>query len=67
MPPRRWSGVITRRLALGCGRVSALAAGLPVASRPRPVIGAFGEKIEERVERSRGKVRADVCHQRLMG
>jgi len=47
--------------------VSALAAGLPVASRPRPVIGAFGEKIEERVERSRGKVRADVCHQRLMG
>ena len=40
--------------------------GLPVAVRPRPRVDAFAEKIEEWVDRSRGKVRADVAHQRLV-
>jgi transposase len=40
--------------------------GLPVAGRPRPRRDAFAEKIEEWVERSRGKIRADVAHQRLV-
>jgi transposase len=40
--------------------------GLPVSVRGRPRVDAFAEKIEEWVVRSRGKVRADVCHQRLV-
>jgi transposase len=40
--------------------------GLPVAVRPRPLVDAFAEKIEEWVDRSRGKIRADVAHQRLV-
>lgn len=41
--------------------------GLPVAgARPRPRVDAFAEKIEEWVDRSRGKIRADVAHQRLL-
>ena len=40
--------------------------GLPQHVRPRPRVDAFAEKIEEWVERSRGKIRADVCHQRLV-
>jgi hypothetical protein len=40
--------------------------GLPVATRPRPRVDAFAEKVEEWVQRSRGKIRADVCHQRLV-
>jgi transposase len=40
--------------------------GLPVAVRPRPRVDAFAEKVEEWVDRSRGKIRADVCHQRLV-
>ena len=40
--------------------------GRPVAVRARPRVDAFAEKIEEWVERSRGKVRADVAHQRLV-
>jgi hypothetical protein len=40
--------------------------GLPVAVRPRPRVDAFAEKIEEWVDRSRGRVRADVAHQRLV-
>jgi transposase len=40
--------------------------GLPAPTRPRPRVDAFAEKIEEWVERSRGRVRADVCHQRLV-
>jgi hypothetical protein len=40
--------------------------GLPVASRPRPRVDAFAVKIEECVDRSRGRLRADVCHQRLV-
>lgn len=40
--------------------------GLPVAVRPRPRVDAFAEKIDEWVCRSRGKVRADVAHGRLV-
>src|SRR5918994_7352446 len=40
--------------------------GLPVAGRARPRVDAFAEKIEEWVDRSRGRIRADVAHQRLL-
>ena len=40
--------------------------GLPVHERTRPRLDEFAEKIEEWVERSKGKVRADVAHQRLV-
>ena len=40
--------------------------GLAVASRPRPRVDAFAGKIEEWVDRSRGRIRADVAHQRLV-
>ena len=40
--------------------------GLPVHARPRPQVDAFAEKIDEWVERSRGKIRADVAHQKLL-
>ncbi|MGA2929246.1 MAG: IS21 family transposase [Solirubrobacteraceae bacterium] len=39
--------------------------GLAVAARPRPAIGAFSEKVEELVARSRGKIRADKAHETL--
>jgi hypothetical protein len=35
------------------------------AARTRPVTGAFLEKVEELVERSHGKIRADKAHERL--
>ncbi|MDP8909311.1 MAG: IS21 family transposase, partial [Chloroflexota bacterium] len=40
--------------------------GLPVAGRSRPRVDVFAEKIEEWVDRSRGKIRADAAHQRLV-
>jgi transposase len=40
--------------------------GLPVSVRPRPRVDAFAEKIDEWVDRSRGRIRADVAHQRLV-
>jgi transposase len=40
--------------------------GPPVSVRPRPRVDAFAQKIEEWVDRSRGKIRADVAHQRLV-
>ncbi len=40
--------------------------GLPVSVRPRPRVDGFAEKVEEWVDRSRGKIRADVAHQRLV-
>lgn len=45
-----------------------LAAGtVPVAERVRPVMGpVFREKIDELVERSGGKIRADVAHDKLI-
>ena len=41
--------------------------GLPVAVRARPRVDAFAEKIEEWVGRSRGRLRADVAHRKLIG
>ena len=40
--------------------------GLPVACRPRPQVDAFAGKVEELVERSRGKIRADKAHETLV-
>lgn len=40
--------------------------GLAVSVRPRPRVDGFAAKIEELVDRSRGKIRADVAHQRLV-
>jgi transposase len=40
--------------------------GLPVAVRPRPKVDPFAAKIEELVERSRGRIRADRAHERLV-
>jgi transposase len=40
--------------------------GLPAPARSRPRVDAFAEKIEEWVDRSRGKVRADACHEKLV-
>jgi transposase len=40
--------------------------GLPVSVRRRPRVDEFAEKIEEWVDRSRGRIRADVAHQRLV-
>jgi len=40
--------------------------GLPVHVRARPRVDGFAEKVAEWVERSRGRVRADVCHERLV-
>ena len=40
--------------------------GLPVAVRPRPVVGPFQDKVGELVERSRGKIRADKAHNKLV-
>lgn len=40
--------------------------GLPQPIRPRPRVDAFAEKIDEWVDRSRGRVRADVAHQKLV-
>ena len=40
--------------------------GLPVTARSRPVVDPFAEKIAEWVERSRGKIRADRAHERLV-
>lgn len=40
--------------------------GLPVAVRSRPMVDAFAVKIDEWVDRSRGKIRADRAHQSLV-
>lgn len=42
------------------------AAGQPRAGRARPVTGAFQEKVDELVDRSHGKVRADRAHEKLV-
>ena len=44
----------------------AAGSGLAVASRRRPRVDGFAEKIEELVERSRGKIRADKAHEKLL-
>jgi transposase len=40
--------------------------GLPLPTRPRPRVDAFAQKIEELVQRSRGKIRADKAHEKLI-
>lgn len=40
--------------------------GVPVSVRRRPQVDAFSQKIEELVERSRGKIRADKAHEKLV-
>ena len=40
--------------------------GLPAHVRARPRVDAFADKIEEWVRRSRGKIRADVAHRKLL-
>ncbi|MCA1697650.1 MAG: IS21 family transposase [Actinobacteria bacterium] len=40
--------------------------GLPVSVRPRPAVDRFAVKIEEWVDRSRGRIRADKAHERLV-
>jgi transposase len=40
--------------------------GLPLPVRPRPALGQFAEKVEELVDRSRGRIRADKVHERLV-
>jgi transposase len=40
--------------------------GLPVSVRPRPALDPFAEKVEELVDRSRGRIRADKVHERLV-
>ncbi len=40
--------------------------GLAVAGRARPMVDGFSEKIEELVDRSRGRVRADKAHETLV-
>lgn len=40
--------------------------GLPVVVRPRPRVDRFALKVEELVERSRGKIRADRTHEKLV-
>ncbi len=40
--------------------------GVPVGVRRRPMVDAFAEKIDELVDRSQGRVRADVAHAKLV-
>jgi hypothetical protein len=39
---------------------------LPVGARSRLVVGEFAGKVDELVERSRGKIRADRAHEKLV-
>jgi hypothetical protein len=43
-----------------------LAGGMPVAERCKPAVGDFAGKIDELVERSHGRIRADVAHGKLV-
>lgn len=42
------------------------AGGITAARRRRPAVEGFAGKIDELVERSHGKIRADVAHQKLV-
>jgi transposase len=43
-----------------------LAGGMVVAERRKPAVGDFVAKIDELVERSHGRIRADVAHSKLV-
>ena len=61
-----WWDVITRRSRIGCG-LRDEAGGMPVVERARPAMEAvFQTKIDELVDRSRGKIRADKAHGKLV-
>src|SRR3954454_15447231 len=64
-PRRSWPVVTIKRTGTGCSRDEA-GGGPPLSVRARPRVDEFAEKIEEWVKRSRGKVRADVTHRRLV-
>jgi len=49
-----------------CVALREAAAGELRRSRRRPLVDPFAEKIGEWVERSRGRIRADVAHERLL-
>jgi hypothetical protein len=61
---RSWRGAITKTVAHWVRARDEAGGGLPVLVRPR--VDAFAEKIEEWVDRSRGRIRADVAHRRLV-
>jgi hypothetical protein len=42
------------------------AGGTPATARRRPAVGDFAGKIDELVERSHGKIRADAAHRKLV-
>ncbi len=47
-------------------RVREQAGGMPATRRRRPVVGDFAGKIDELVERSHGRIRADAAHGKLV-
>ena len=47
-------------------RMREQAGGVAAAERSRPAVGDFVGKIDELVERSHGRIRADVAHHKLV-
>ena len=67
--PRRgasWRGVRTNTVAPVCGRAGRRAAGAGPRGGAAELIDAFLAKLEEWVDRSKGKIRADVAHDKLV-
>ena len=62
---RRWRGAITRRSRTGCGSES-WPAGWWWPSGAAGDAATFAAKIDELVERSHGRIRADVAHEKLV-
>ena len=60
------AGCDHKTVAHWVGAREAAGGGLPVASRARPRVDGFAQKIDEWVDRSRGKMRADKAHERLL-
>src|SRR3954447_9873212 len=64
--PRRWPGCGQERVGYGVESRDEVGGGLPVSVRARPRVDALVGKIEEWLKRSRGRVRADVAHRKLV-
>ena len=62
---RRWLGVYHKTVAHWV-RQRELAGGMPAAERCKPVVGDYAGKIDELVDRSHGRIRADVAHGKLV-
>ncbi len=60
------AGCDHKTVAHWVGAREAAGGGLPVASRARPRVDGFAQKIDEWVDRSRGRMRADKAHERLL-